>query len=111
MEKQLTDEKIKIVRIALMDFPHFSSGAITWHKIGSEIIFNNINLSKKVINTFAVLDNEQTYYCTVRRDGDNIDVDRYFMSLDRSCASGAFVQSVPIKNFPEHHNPESYNLL
>ena len=110
MEKQLTDEQIKIMSNALTNFPSFSSGAMTLHKIGPEIIFNNSNLSLKVAHTFIALDNWQSYYCISRRDGNKKDADRHFIGLDLSSSSLGLVQLIPIKTFLEHHNPELYNL-
>ncbi len=74
-------------------------------------MFNNKNLANKVINTFVTISGEQLFYDIVRKDGTVPDVDRHFLVIDRNHASGAIIQSVPIKNFPEHHKPQWYHFV
>ena len=111
MEIKLSDEHIKIFSEAMIFSPIFNGDNLTCFKVGSEIMFNNPNLSQKVIGTHLAINGEQIFYDIVRKDGKNIDVDRRLMSLDRTSASGAFIQSIPIKkDFEWHHNPPKFYL-
>ena len=110
MERELTDEQIKTINGALTFSPIFSGTNLACFKVGSEVMFNNPNLSQIVINTFVTISGGQTYYDIVRVDGIKFNVDRHFMGLDFSSTSGAFVQSKIIKDFPGHNSPESFYL-
>src|SRR3989344_9065711 len=110
MEKRLTNEQIETISGAIIFSPVFSSGDLTCFKIGPKIIFNNSGLSMVMVNVFAVLSGEQLFYDVVRKDRYCIDVDRHLMNLDRNSASGAFIQSDPIKDFNWHHNPPKFYL-
>ena len=110
MERELTDEQIKTINGALTFSPIFSGTNLACFKVGSEVMFNNHILSRIAINTFAVLSGQQLFYDVVRVDGKNIDVDRRLMSLDTSLTSGAFIQSIPIKDFDWHHKTPIFYL-
>ena len=110
MERELTNKQIDIINNTLLGSPVSSGALLVCFKIGSEVMFNNSILTNQTINTLAIISGNQLYYDVVRRDGSEIDVDRRLMSVDRNSASGAFIQSIPMKNFPEHHNAPSFYL-
>ncbi len=110
MEIILSDEQINIVWGALSHPPVFANEFMSTYKIGSEIMFNNLNLSQVTVNTFVTISGGEIFYETVRADRNVFDVDRRLMSIDMLAASGAYVQTVPRKDFPEHHNPQPYHF-
>ena len=110
MERELTDEQIEAVKIAMIDSPVFVNDAMATYFIGSEIMFNNPCLYEITVNTFVTVSGGQLFYENSRKDGSVVDVDRRFIILDRNHASGAMVQTIPIKDFPEHHKPKDFHL-
>lgn len=109
MEEILPEKKIEVINSVLTGSPIFIDKWLSFFPIGSEILFDNPQLSTKVVATGiwtsgALL--SPYIYEVVRLDGNIFDVDRYPLTT-----SGAIIlkRREIEKDFPEHHSSKLPN--
>ena len=97
---EISKDKTEVINLVISGSPIFTDKWLSFFPVGSEILFDNLNLSKQVVQAGIWTSGSLVYnYEIVRRDGDNLDIDRYPLS-----ASGSIIFRGEInKNFPEHH--------
>ena len=98
----LPKKKIEVINSVLTGSPIFIDKECSFFPIGSEILFDNPQLSIKVVATGIWTSGASPYvYEIVRSDRNIFDVDRYFLN-----ASGTSIlkRREIEKDFPEHHS-------
>lgn len=104
--KELPKDKVEVINSITSGSPIFIDRWLSFFPAGSEILFDNPQLSTKVVaagiwTSGALL--APYVYEVVRADGEIYDIDRYLLS-----ASGAAIlrRRKVKKDFPEHHSSE-----
>lgn len=104
--EELSKEKVELIGSIINGPPNFIDKHLAFFPVGNEILFDNPQLSTKIITTGiwtsgALL--APYAYEVVRQDGNKIDIDWYLL-----IASGAIMlrNREICKNFLEHHPSE-----
>ena len=103
MNKELSQSKTQVINSVVNGSPTQTVEWLKFFPVGSEIIFDNPQLSQMVIaggvwTSGALL--APYAYEVARKDGNVIDVDRYPLFVS---SSGLLIGGIR-KDFPEHHS-------
>jgi len=108
--KELSQNKVVVIGSVISGSPSFECGWLKFFRVGSEILFDNIILSNKILTGGVWTSGSAVWaYETVRMDGSVLDIDRRLLS---ESGSGILVGKTIIKDFVEHHSqklPIYYN--
>ncbi len=108
----LSENKLQTIKLVLNSTPSFSGGWLKFFRVDSEILFDNLQLSDKMVTggiwTSGAITTPYAY--EIVRLGENfpLDIDRHFFS---NFGAGLSVNRTVFKDFREHNSeklPEWY---
>ena len=100
---KLSKDKIEVINSVINGSPTFTDRWLSFFSIESDILFNNSNLSEKIVQAGIWISGSEVWsYELIRKDGISLDIDRYSLFVS---GLDIFLGNIN-KNFLEHHSSE-----